>query len=91
MKKTFDYLRGRTYAHAKGAVGTRAVEAWRHFRAIPSSSIRREGGDRFEAIIPGDPGHPAREHVLVLMVEFPIRRRLADPAHRRARSKDRRL
>ena len=80
-EKTFDYLRGRTYA-PQGEMWEQAVEAWRQLPSDPDAVFDREVVIDVEAIIPQVTWGISPEHVIGIDGRIPDPQAIADPAHR---------
>jgi 3-isopropylmalate/(R)-2-methylmalate dehydratase large subunit len=82
-EKTYDYLRGRTYA-PQGEMWQRAVEAWRRLPSDADAVFDREVVIDVEAIIPQVTWGISPEHVIGVDGHVPDPQAIADPARRAA-------
>src|ERR1700681_4260499 len=82
-EKTYDYLRGRTYA-PQGEMWQRAVEARRQLPSDADAVFDREVVIDIEAIIPQVTWGISPEHVIGVDGHVPDPRAIADPARRAA-------
>ena len=82
-EKTYDYLRGRTYA-PQGEMWQRAVEAWRQLPSDADAVFDREVVIDVEAIIPQVTWGISPEHVIGVDGHVPDPQAIADPARRAA-------
>lgn len=82
-EKTFDYLRGRTYA-PQGAMWERAVAAWRELPSDPDAVFDKELVIDVEKIIPQVTWGISPEHVIGVDALVPDPQAIADPARRAA-------
>ena len=82
-EKTYDYLRGRTYA-PQGEMWRRAVEAWRRLPSDADAVFDREVVIDVEAIIPQVTWGISPEHVIGVDGHVPDPQAIADPARRAA-------
>jgi 3-isopropylmalate/(R)-2-methylmalate dehydratase large subunit len=80
-QKTFDYLRGRTYA-PQGEMWERAVEAWRQLPSDPDAVFDREIVIDVETITPQVTWGISPEHVIGVDGHVPDPLAIADPVHR---------
>jgi 3-isopropylmalate/(R)-2-methylmalate dehydratase large subunit len=82
-EKTYDYLRGRTYA-PQGEMWQHAVEAWRQLPSDADAVFDREVVIDIEAIIPQVTWGISPEHVIGVDGHVPDPQGIADPARRAA-------
>src|SRR5580698_8163626 len=82
-EKTYDYLRGRTYA-PQGEMWDRAVAAWRHLPSDPDAVFDREVVIDVDKIIPQVTWGISPEHVIGVDGHVPDPRTFADPTGRAA-------
>ena len=80
-EKTFDYLRGRTYA-PQGEMWERAVKAWRQLPSDPDAVFDREVVIDTKTIIPQVTWGISPEHVIGVDGHVPDPLAIADPARR---------
>src|SRR3981189_3691892 len=82
-EKTFDYLRGRTYA-PQGEMWQRAAEAWRRLPSDADAVFDRQVAIDVEAIIPQVTWGISPEHVIGVDGHVPDPQAIADPVRRAA-------